>query len=156
MDNIEKILDDMFGEEEPEEKIPKEEIPAEEIPLIISVDDKPGLLTAINSALKSRYKVISVTSGMAALKAIEVHTPAIFLLDIEMPVMSGYELATKIRKNEKFKKTPIIFLTSMASREHVINAIAHGGNDYLVKPVDSNILLGKIEYYLNEAKNEQA
>lgn len=125
---------------------------ANEPPLIITVDDKPELLTAIRSVLCQQYKVIAVTSGAAALKAIETYTPALFLLDIEMPVMDGYELAKNIRMNGRFEKTPIIFFTSKASREHVINAMAHGGNDYLLKPVDSNILLGKIQHHINEAR----
>lgn len=119
-----------------------------ELPLILTVDDKPELLTTISSVLRSHYKVIAVTSGNAALKAIETHTPALFLLDIEMPGMNGYELAKKIREHSQFNNTPIIFFTSKATREYVLSAVAHGGNDYLVKPVDSSLLLGKIQHHL--------
>lgn len=131
---------------------PDSTLPSPEQPLILAVDDKPELLAAISSVLRTQYKVIAVASGNAALKAIEAHTPALFLLDIEMPGMDGYALAKKIREHDRFRRTPIVFLTSKATREHVINAVTHGGNDYLIKPVDSSLLLGKIQHQLNGAK----
>lgn len=123
-----------------------------ELPSIMAVDDKPELLATISNVLRNHYKVIAVTSGNAALRAIEVHTPALFLLDIEMPGMDGCELAKKIREHGQFSQTPILFLTSKATRGHVISAVANGGNDYLIKPIDSSLLLGKIQYHLSKAE----
>lgn len=117
-------------------------------PIILAVDDKPEILTALTGILGNKYKVISMTNGNMALKAIEVHSPALFLLDIEMPIINGYDLAKQIRKNEKFKNTPILFITGMADKDHMGAAVANGGNDCILKPVDSNILLAKIEQHL--------
>lgn len=140
-----RLTDDDRSTAETDSAIPTQ---VREKPVILAVDDKPELLTTITSVLQSKYRVIAVTNSSSALKAIEAHYPALFLLDIEMPVMNGYELAEKIRENNKFKKTPILFFTSKATREHVIGAISHGGNDYIVKPVDKDVLLKKIELHL--------
>lgn len=117
-------------------------------PIILAVDDKPELLTAIVNMLNEHYTVIALTSGEAAIKAIEKHTPVLFILDIEMPVMDGYELAYRLRSEKRFEKTPIIFLTAQSSREHIVSAVMSGGNDYLVKPVSKDLLLNKIQKLL--------
>lgn len=116
----------------------------DEKPLILAVDDKPEILSIINGILKDTYRVIAVTNAKIALEALEVHTPAMFLLDIEMPSMNGYELADQIRRDERFWKTPILFLTGNSTREYVITAMVHGGKEYILKPVDREVLLQKI------------
>lgn len=117
-------------------------------PVILAVDDKPELLTVIVNMLKDHYKVMAATSGAAALKVIEKYKPQLFLLDIEMPQMSGFQLAQAIRSYDEFKLTPIIFLTGKVSRDDVVSAIKNGGNDYIVKPAEKDVLLGKIQKYL--------
>lgn len=119
-----------------------------EKPIILAVDDKPELLTAVVSMLEERFKVIAVTSGKAAIKVIEKYTPELFLLDIEMPQMNGYELAKIIRKDKRFQSSPIIFLTGKGTRDDVIAAIKNGGNDYIIKPVDKELLVSKMKQYL--------
>lgn len=127
--------------------MPADPLPADK-PVVLAVDDKPELLTVITSMLQDDYRVISVTSGQAALAAIKRHTPALFLLDIEMPVMDGYELATKIKDDPKCAKKPIIFLTGNRSREHVNAAMALGIDDYVVKPPDKDTLIKKIKGHI--------
>jgi len=119
-----------------------------EKPVILAVDDKPELLTAIVSILEGEFKVIAVTSGRAALNVLEKHTPGLFLLDIEMPRMDGYELAKVIRRQKRFESAPIIFLTGKNTRDDVIAALKNGGNDYLLKSVEKELLLENIRKYL--------
>lgn len=116
--------------------------------IILAVDDKPELLTAVVEGLRDNYTVLAVTSGESAIKVIEKYTPALFLLDIEMPNINGLMLAKLIRAQENFKKTPIIFLTAKGTRTDVITSVQHGGNDYIIKPVGQKILLDKIRKYL--------
>lgn len=116
--------------------------------LILAVDDKPELLATLTNMLSKEYKVISVTSAEAALKALEKHVPNLFLLDIEMPDINGYDLAGMIRKSKKFENVPILFLTSKNTKGHVMTAMKSGGNDYLLKPVDKQMLIMKIEQHL--------
>jgi CheY-like chemotaxis protein len=84
--------------------------------------------------LKKHYQVIAVPSGKAALAVIITQKPNLFILDIDMPDMDGYELARRIRSNSNFTNTPLIFLTGNSSREHITKAMEVGCNDFIVKP----------------------
>jgi len=136
--------------------IAKALIPEDEIgvrhknkPIIMAVDDMPEILEFIMSTLVKHYRVLALSNGHAALKALETQTPDLFLLDIMVPGMSGFQLSETIRGYEKFKKTPIIFITDMSSDKHVLAAVKLGGNDYLRKPLDPLLLLEKVNKHLN-------
>jgi len=114
---------------------------------ILAVDDTPFFLTTLKNILQEAdYKLICVTSGGDALKSLEKHHPALFLLDIEMPEMNGYDLAAQIKK--KGEKAPIVFLTGNAKRENVVRAVEAGAADFIVKPVNKKEVLAKIERYI--------
>jgi len=115
--------------------------------IILAVDDTPFFLTTLKNILQDAdYKLICVTSGSDALKSLEKHHPDLFLLDIEMPEMNGYELAAQIRK--KGEKAPIVFLTGNAKRENVVKAVEAGAADFIVKPVNKEEVLAKIKRYI--------
>jgi CheY-like chemotaxis protein/HPt (histidine-containing phosphotransfer) domain-containing protein len=114
---------------------------------ILAVDDTAFFLTILKKILQdTRYKLTCVASGRDALKYIEKNQPDIFLLDIEMPGMDGYELAAKIR--ESGSKAPIIFLTGNARKEHLAKAVEAGAVDFIIKPINKDVLLEKICKYL--------
>ena len=116
---------------------------------ILAVDDRPEILSFISGALKGHYKVFGVTGGKAALKVMESQSPDLFILDIDMPEMDGYQLAGIVRSTAGHELTPIIFLTGNSSREHVLKAIKAGCNDFIVKPTSHDNLLVKVGKYLN-------
>jgi CheY-like chemotaxis protein len=114
---------------------------------ILAVDDTIFFLTMLKKNLQdTRYKLTCVASGKDALKYLEKRHPDIFLLDIEMPIMDGYELAEKIR--EKGYKEPIVFLTGNAKKEHLAKAMKAGATDFIIKPINKDVLLDKIRKYL--------
>jgi len=114
---------------------------------ILAVDDTAFFLTILKKILQdSRYNLTCVSSGRDALKYLEKHTPDMFLLDIEMPGMDGYELATKIK--ESGYKAPIIFLTGNAKKEYLAKAVKSGAADFIIKPINKDVLLDKIRKYL--------
>jgi CheY-like chemotaxis protein len=80
------------------------------------------------------------------MKYLEKHHPDLFLLDIEMPEMNGYELAARIRKNGE--KAKIVFLTGNAKKENVMKAVEAGAADFIVKPVSKEGVLAKITMYI--------
>ncbi len=116
---------------------------------ILAVDDMPVVLSAVKSMLDDHYTVCCVTNHMAALQYLTNNYADLVLLDIEMPDMDGFTLLSIIRKMERYKNVPVIFLTSHASAEHVKTALELGGNDYIKKPVDADILLGKLAKHLS-------
>jgi CheY-like chemotaxis protein len=117
--------------------------------IILAVDDMPEILSFVNNALKTHFKVIAVPSGKAALNVIETQKPDLFILDVDMPEMNGYELAEKIRSKADHTKTPLVFLTGNATRERIAKAMAVGCNDFIVKPVSHEFLLTKAGKFLN-------
>ena len=114
---------------------------------ILAVDDRYFFLTAIKNMLQGTgYKATCVNSGEAALKYLETHRPALFLLDIEMPFMDGYELARRIRKSGQ--TAPIVFLTGNADKNSVVLALQAGAADFIVKPITKEQLLERIGRYI--------
>jgi len=115
--------------------------------IILAVDDTPFFLTTLKKILQDTdYKLLCLTSGSDALKALEKHHPDLVLLDIEMPEMNGYELAAQIRK--RGEKALIVFLTGNAKKENVVRAVEAGAADFIVKPVNKGEVLAKIERYI--------
>jgi len=115
---------------------------------ILAVDDRPEILKFVNEALKMHYKVFGVGNGITAIKVMEAQQPHLFILDIDMPDMDGFELAEKIRAQKAFASTPIIFLTGNASKEHIERALEVGANDFIVKPSTHEMLLTKAGKFL--------
>ena len=114
---------------------------------ILAVDDTAFFLTILKKILQdTKYKLTCVSSGRDALKYLEKSQPDIFLLDIEMPGMDGYELAARIK--ESGQKAPIIFLTGNAKKEYLAKAVKVGAVDFIIKPINKDVLLGKIRKYL--------
>ena len=114
---------------------------------ILAVDDTAFFLTILQKILSdTRYILTCVSSGRDALKYLEKHQPDIFLLDIEMPGMDGYELAARIK--ESGQKAPIIFLTGNAKKEHLARAVKSGAVDFIIKPINKDVLITKIHKYL--------
>jgi len=99
---------------------------------VLAVDDMPESLSFVSNVLKDHYKVFRATSGKVALKILEAQSIDLFILDIDMPEMDGYELAKTIRKMRGYKDKPIIFLTGNSTRDHIAKAMQAGGNDFVV------------------------
>ena len=111
---------------------------------ILAVDDSVFFLEALKKTLLGAdYKLTCVNSGISALRFLQNHDPDLFILDIEMPEMDGYELARNIRAYGK--KAPIFFLTGNATREYVIKAIKAGAADFIVKPITQKQVVEKID-----------
>lgn len=114
---------------------------------VLAVDDNSFSLDALKTALDgSEYRFTGVNSGAAALKYLQKHSPDLYILDIEMPEIDGYELAHRVR--ELGKTAPILFLTGNATREYVLKALKAGAADFIVKPVSQKMILEKIAKYI--------
>ncbi len=115
---------------------------------ILAIDDVPDVLNTVKSVLKDNYAVYGVTNHMAALKFLTSNTADLILLDIEMPDMDGFALLGIIRKIKAYETTPVLFLTGNVSVENIKKAHGAGGNDFMKKPIDAQVLLAKIGKYL--------
>jgi diguanylate cyclase (GGDEF)-like protein/PAS domain S-box-containing protein len=120
-------------------------------PKVLVVDDQPANLLAAGKILaKLPVETISARSGQEALSLLLRHEFAVILLDVRMPVMDGYETAGLIRSHTEKNPVPIIFVTAEASEQRaVFQGYESGAVDYLLKPIDENLLLSKLRVFLD-------
>ena len=125
-------------------------IPAVRPPLVLVVDDSVTVRKVTSRLLeRNGMNVITAKDGVDAMSVLEEHTPDLMLLDIEMPRMDGFEVATRVRNDPRLKDLPIIMITSRTGQKHQNRAMAIGVNDYLGKPYQESVLLERIAYWSN-------
>ncbi len=118
---------------------------------VLVVDDSPDSLGMINLALdEAGIAVLIALNGQQAMNVLEQITPDVILMDAIMPVMDGFECASRIRK--KLPLTPIIFMTGLSEVEHIVKAFNSGGNDYIVKPIRPDELLVRIHQHIHSTR----
>jgi two-component system cell cycle response regulator DivK len=94
------------------------------------------------------YDLIEAESGEEALAALGAQRPDLILMDIQLPVMDGYEATRRIRSDPALKSIPIIAVTSYALAGDEAKALAAGCNAYVTKPYSPRALLAKVREYL--------
>jgi DNA-binding response OmpR family regulator len=119
---------------------------------ILLVDDDHDLLAVTAFALQQAgFMVIKARDGVSALEAFVREEPDLAVLDINMPQMSGFELAKQIRQRSR---TPLIMLTVRSEEEDVIRALGLGADDFLTKPFSPRILIARIRALLRRVGME--
>ena len=112
---------------------------------IIAVDDSRIVLQTLEGMLGNQYEFRGFSKAARALNYMIQSPPSLIILDIEMPDVDGYVMLEMIRENIELRDIPVIFLTSNSDKDYVIKAVKYGANDYVVKPVNQDILISKIE-----------
>ncbi|MCL1814282.1 MAG: response regulator [Treponema sp.] len=116
--------------------------------LIILVDDNPANLRIGKNVLSEKYTVATVPSAEKMFSRLENNTPAMILLDIEMPEMNGYEAIKILKSNPRTKDIPVIFLTARIESDDELEGLSLGAIDYITKPFQPPLLLKRIELHL--------
>ena len=120
---------------------------------IVAVDDSNVVLKMIKNVLdKDLYELHPFSTGTRALEYLvqKDKIPDLIILDIEMPGMNGYDVLERIKKMEHLENVPVIFLTANNEKKQVIKAVTGGVKDYVVKPIDKDVLSRKIFSLLNQ------
>lgn len=112
---------------------------------ILIVDDNAMVLRNIKGILEQDYSVAVAPSGVHAFISIGKKEPDLILLDYEMPEMNGKQVLEKIREQKEYADIPVVFLTSVDTREIVLKLLALQPAGYILKPVDSQMILDRIE-----------
>jgi DNA-binding response OmpR family regulator len=121
---------------------------------ILLVDDDPDLLAVTGFALQQAgFLVVKAADGVAALEAFQREQPDLAVLDINMPRMTGFELATKLREHSRI---PLIMLTARSEEADVVRALSLGADDYLTKPFSPKILVARVKALLRRSGNDAA
>jgi diguanylate cyclase (GGDEF)-like protein len=124
--------------------------------VLLAEDSLTMMITTSKIITNSGHEVIPARDGKEALSLYSSENPDLVLLDIEMPELTGFEVAEKIRADNTNKWIPIIFLTGYADDENLSKGIESGGDDYLIKPVSQIVLNAKLNamHRISEMQNK--
>ena len=127
-------------------------------PRILLVDDDPTNLFLLEELLLCEgYVPVLAESGTEALEIAATSKPDLILLDIMMPKMDGFEVCRRLREDERLNTIPIVFLTALDDDHSRLRGLEMMGDDYLTKPINSQLLLTKIASILrlNKMRSQQ-
>jgi len=113
--------------------------------VVEDVDYNRDLLVQL---LEDKYQVIEAVNGQEGVELAERERPELILMDLSLPVMDGWEATRRIKANHYLSSIPVIALTAHAMVGDQEKALAAGCDDYLVKPLNEDILMAKIAKYL--------
>lgn len=125
---------------------------------ILLVDDRPENLLALEAVLDPLgQNLVCASSGEEALKWLMLHDDcALILLDVQMPILDGFETAGLIKEREKSRHIPIIFVTAISREEHSVRrGYAAGAVDYILKPFGPDILKAKVAVFVDLFQKSQ-
>jgi len=116
---------------------------------ILVVEDNPTNLYLVKFILqKAGYEVIEAVNGEEGLQKAITELPGLILMDMQLPVMNGYEATAQIKANEKTRHIPVFALTAFAMRGDREKSLEAGCDAYLKKPIDPENFVEKIEQLL--------
>jgi len=116
--------------------------------LIILVDDNPANLRIGKNVLAEKYAVATAPSAEKMFGLLENNSPAMILLDVDMPEVNGYEAIKILKSKPQTKDIPVIFLTARTESDDELAGLSLGAIDYIVKPFQPPLLLKRIEVHL--------
>ncbi|MBU3126338.1 response regulator [Clostridium tagluense] len=117
---------------------------------ILIVDDSPETIEVLCSALPEYYKREFALSGEKAIKLLEIseELPDLILLDVMMPGMDGYEVCKNLKKDERFKEIPVIYLSALTDTRDKVKAFEQGGVDFIEKPFQFEEVRARVDTHL--------
>ena len=123
---------------------------------VLIVDDISENLQLLGKILDEQDIEFSVaTNGKEALETISSHKPDLILLDVNMPVMTGFEVCKILKENPDTKDIPVIFLTAKSEKEDIVQGFSVGGIDYITKPFNSKELISRVKSQLDLSISKQ-
>ncbi|QEP42217.1 fused response regulator/phosphatase [Ectothiorhodospiraceae bacterium BW-2] len=112
---------------------------------VLIVDDERANRLLLATMLRDEgYEVLQAENGLQGVECYQQHHPDVVLMDLFMPVMSGFEAARQIKSHSSRHYIPILFITTHTSESDMIEAIESGGDDFLSKPIHFTVLKAKI------------
>jgi signal transduction histidine kinase/DNA-binding response OmpR family regulator len=131
-------------------------IPMDDIELdharVLVVDDNAELREFICQRLSSTYQIIEAENGEKGLISAIRNLPDIIISDVTMPVMSGLELAQKLKANKETSGIPILLLSAQTTKRDIVAGFTSGADDYLIKPFDTSELVMRVNALLNNRR----
>ena len=118
---------------------------------ILIADDEPNILISLEFLMKREgYTVVLARDGQEALSVIAGERPDLVLLDVMMPIKTGFDVCHEVRANDALKDTLIVMLTAKGRDTDVAKGLALGANAYMTKPFSTRELVQKVAELLGE------
>jgi len=115
---------------------------------ILIVDDDRANLMYLDNLLSAESTLHMAKDGVQALKMTDEFLPDLILLDIIMPGMNGYEVLSELKKSDRTRNIPAIFITGLSTYEDEMRGLALGADDYIFKPFNDDIVQLRIRNQL--------
>jgi len=123
---------------------------------VLIVDDTVSIINMVKTTLLNKgYQVLIATSGQNAIKSAQLAQPDLILLDILMPEMDGYETCKRLKKDNKTKDIPVLFMSALTDVFDKVKAFKLGAVDYVTKPINVEELLARINTQVSLYKMQQ-
>jgi putative two-component system response regulator len=130
---------------------------------VLVVDDIEANVELLRDVLTQEgYTVCAAYDGEAALEAVARETPDLVILDVMMPKLDGFDVCRRLKQDPATRLTPVVLVTSLSEREHKIEGINAGADDFLAKPVDTHELkararsLVRLKHYTDDLESAEA
>jgi len=124
--------------------------------IVLVADDEPNIVAALEYLLqKAGYQVLIARNGEEALEQVEAHRPDLVLLDVMMPLVSGYEVCQRMRARPEWSEIKIIMLSAKGRDVEVNKGLAIGADLYVTKPFSTRDLMTRVRGLLGESDPPQ-
>ncbi len=121
---------------------------------ILIIEDNPNTKRFLTAMLGGEFEIISAENGILGIEVARNQLPDLIVLDVALPVLSGWDACSLLKRDQRTKKIPIIFLSSRNARSETSLGLSLGADDYLPKPFDYKELLARIRARLSKPEKE--
>ena len=124
---------------------------------ILLVDDEPDIVEIIRFNLEQNgYQISTASDGLEAIKVAEKEIPHLIIMDVMMPNLDGIETCERLRQDDRFSDTIIMFLTARGEDYSYVAAFDSGADDYVTKPIKPKVLVSKVKGLLRRLKEKES
>ena len=124
---------------------------------ILLVDDEPDIVEIIRFNLEQNgYQISTASDGLEAIKVAEKEIPHLIIMDVMMPNLDGIEACERLRQDDRFSDTIIMFLTARGEDYSYVAAFDAGADDYITKPIKPKVLVSKVKGLLRRLKEKES
>ena len=122
---------------------------AREAPVVLIADDTPANLGGVVESFTNRgFRVLVALDGIEAIERAQFSKPDLILLDVKMPGIDGFETCRRLKMDERTREIAVIFMTSLAGSEDMVEGFSAGGVDYITKPVRIDEMMARVGTHL--------
>jgi signal transduction histidine kinase len=126
-------------------------------PILVVDDYPPGLYARTKVLRQAGFSVLESGTGAEALKIVDEHSPALILLDVNLPDISGFEVCERVKRNPKTANTTVVHVSaSNVQTNHQVHGLNSGADCYLVEPVDPTVLVATVKAFLRARTAEDS